>query len=391
MNVRGVCAPAFEPVRAAFEAGFAELGELGGGVCVTHDGEVVVDLVGGVADQTSGRAWEPDTLVMVWSATKGIVATCAHLLAAQGELELDAPLAHWWPAFAAAGKRDVTVAMALAHQAGVPGIAEPFDPDEVFDAEAMAERVAAQAPFWEPGTRHGYHSFTFGWIVGELVRRVSGRSIGAFMAEHVAEPLGLDAWIGLPETEHARVARVRSEPLAPAPGTPIGDALARGEPVQLALRNSWGRFAEAGVCGLRAARTAEVPAANGFATARGLALLYMALATDGRIGDVTLPPHVRARMAAVASASARDATTLIPSRFSCGFHKTPLSPIPGILSLPEEAFGHAGQGGSFGVADPVRRLSVAYVTNAHFRPGEEARPQRLLDAAYRSLGVAPSA
>ncbi|HZV72190.1 MAG TPA: serine hydrolase domain-containing protein [Conexibacter sp.] len=384
-EVRGICAPRFAPVLEAFRRNFAELGELGGGVCVTHDGEVVVELVGGVADELTGRLWDERTLVMVWSATKGALATCVHLLAASGELDVDAPIARWWPEFAAAGKGAIPVAMALNHQAGVPGLSAPLAPDRVFDFDEMTARVAAQAPLWEPGTRHGYHSFTFGWILGELVRRATGLTPGRFLAEQVAAPLGLDLWIGLPEAEHGRVARVRSLPLAPGGDDPFGDAVARGAPIQTAVVNSWGRFADAGVCQLPDARTAEVPAANGFATARGLALLYRPLATDGRFGDVQLPARMRARMGSVESAAACDAVRLEPTRFASGFEKGTLGGLAHGLAMPEDAFGHAGQGGSYGLADPLRRLSIGFVTNAHIVQGQEQRAQGLVDAAYASL------
>jgi CubicO group peptidase (beta-lactamase class C family) len=385
-EIRGVCTARFGYVLDAFQRAFAELGELGGAVCVTHQGDVVVDLVGGLADEAQGVPWNARTLVMVWSTTKGVLATCLHLLGARGEVDLDAPVARYWPEFGDEGKRDVSVAMVLNHQAGLPGLAKAFPADVVFDWDEVTARLAGERPLWEPGARHGYHSFTFGWILGEVIRRVTTLSPGRFIAEALARPLGLDLWVGLPATEDARVAVVRSLPLVPHGETPFGRALAAGEPVQVAVVNSWGRFTDPDICEQRAARAAEVPAANGFATAQALAVLYQALATDGRIGDVTLPPRVRARMARVESAGSRDATTLGPSRFSSGFQKGAIAPATGGLAMPEEAFGHAGQGGSFALADPRRRLSVAYVTNVHAAPEDHSRAQGIIDAAYRSIG-----
>jgi CubicO group peptidase (beta-lactamase class C family) len=383
---QGRCAPRFERVREAFAHTLAQPGELGGGVCVTHRGEVVVDLVGGVADAADGRPWQPDTVAMVWSCTKGATALCAHLLVAVGELELDAPVARWWPQFAADGKGDITVAMLLSHQAGLPGVREQLAAGEVLDDVAMAERMARERPLWVPGSRHGYHSFTFGWLVGELVRRVTGMSVGEVLRRHVAEPLGADVWIGLPEAEEARVARV-TYGAPPALESPFRRALARGEPIQAAMDRSWGELRDPAFCARRAVRAAQIPAINGVASARGLALLYRPLATDGRVGDLQLPARLRERIGAVASASSRDAVVLAPSRFGLGFQKAPLPRGVGpAVDWEEPAFGHGGYGGSVALADPRRELSLAYVTNRHvYGADENARAQALVDATYASM------
>jgi CubicO group peptidase (beta-lactamase class C family) len=388
-DVRGTCAPGFEPVRAAFAASFAERGEVGAGLCVTHRGEVVVDLAGGVADPATGAPWEHDTMAMVWSCTKGATAICAHLLCATGELDLDAPVRLWWPEFASDGRETVTLAMLLNHQAGLPGVSEELPAGAVFDFDEMVARMARERPMWEPGTRHGYHSFTYGWLIGEVIRRVTGMLPGEFLRAHVAEPLGADLWIGLPEAQEPRVAPALYAPrLEGAPDLPLYAAILRGDPIQLAMDRSWGEFREDGVCERREARAANIPAVNGIASARGLALLYRPLATDGRIGDVQLPQRLRARMAAVCSASSCDAVTLAASRFSCGFQKAavPRSPETS-YDFPETAFGHGGYGGHLGLADPPRELSIGYALNRHGGSGPDAnvRGQALIDAVYAAL------
>lgn len=387
--VAGTCAPRFERVRLELERNFASRGEVGAAVCVIQRGEVVVDLHGGVADERSGRPWTDDTLVMVWSCTKGMTAMCLHALVADGLVELEAPVARYWPAFAQNGKDAITVAMLLNHQAGLPGLSEPLPPGAVLDWAEPVARLERETPKWAPGTRHGYHSVTFGWLVGELIRRVSGLDVGAFLRERIAGPLGADCWIGLPEDEDARVAHVRMAP-RPQPGeamSPYSAAWLRGDPLQRSIANSIGEFNEAGICNTRAGRAAVLPAANGIASARGLATLYRPLATGEPLGDVPLPPAVRRRMASVESA-AIDAVSLLPTRCTSGFQKGSLHPGPWeVLRLPEDAFGHAGLGGSLGFADPARELSFGYVTNHHAAADEPDRCQKLVDAVYASLDL----
>ena len=197
-DIQGTCLERFRPVRTAFERNFDELGDVGAAVSVRLHGEKVVDLWGGVADPAAGRAWERDTAALVFSTTKGLTAVCALLLWQRGELDLDAPAAEVWPEFAASGKGAVTTRHLLSHQAGLPAFDMPISVDECQDADLVAARLAAQAPRWEPGTAHGYHALTYGWLVGEVVRRVSGRSVGRFLADEVTGPLGLETWLGLP-------------------------------------------------------------------------------------------------------------------------------------------------------------------------------------------------
>ncbi len=387
--VEGACDPAFHSVREEFERNFTDRGEVGASVTVTVDGAPVVDLWGGAADPQSGRPWTRDTIAVAWSCTKGATALCAHLLVDRGELQLDAPVARYWPEFAAAGKQEVTVRMLLGHQAGLAAVRQPLPPGAFYDWELMVSALAAEAPFWQPGTRHGYHGLTFGYLVGEVVRRVTGRSLGRFFREEIAEPLGLDFWIGLPESEEGRVAHVIPQPPPdPANLNPM-ERMVFSDPTSvtfLMLANTGG-YMNPGECDTRAAHAAEIPSAGGVTNGRALAGMYTPLATGGGLvsGD-----SVR-RMAAVASASSIDACLFVPTRFALGFVKSvdnrgnPANQDSIILS--EEAFGHSGVGGSVGFADPKARMSFGYVMSGHGPGiGLNERGQSLIDATYRSLG-----
>jgi CubicO group peptidase (beta-lactamase class C family) len=388
--VEGSCDDRFAEVRDEFERSFAERGELGASVCVTLDGETVVDLWGGVADPASQRPWTADTVALGWSCTKGATALCAHLLADRGQLDLDAPVAAYWPEFAAAGKDRIPVRMLLSHQAGLPAVRTPLPPGAFADWDLMVKSLALEEPFWQPGSRHGYHAFTFGWLVGEVVRRVSGRSLGTYFAEEIAGPLGLDFWIGLPESIEARVAPVVPA-TEPAPGEPIAPffVAAMTDPsstAALVLANNGGFMAAPDE---RRYHAAEIGSANGITNGRGLARFYRPLALGGTAdGARLISPEALARASVTASASDLDATLLAPSRFALGFCKSigDLGPSD-VLVLSEAAFGHPGAGGSLGFADPGERLSFGYVMSRQgFGTGLNARGQSLVDATYRALG-----
>jgi CubicO group peptidase (beta-lactamase class C family) len=396
MSTNGECDARFGAVREEFERNFAERGDVGAAVCVTLDGETVVDLWGGTADPATGRAWERDTIGVVWSCTKGATALCVLMLVTRRQLDLDAPVASYWPEFAQNGKDAITVRKALAHQAGLAAFSEPIPDDGYCDWALIVDRLAQQVPLWAPGTRNGYHALTFGHLVGEVVRRVSGRSLGTFFREEVAEPLGLDIWIGLPEEHEARVA-----PTIPAAFPEPGDAIpsfyrvAMTDPTSvgaLVLMNSGLVFAP-GWIDTRAAHAAELPAFGGIANARALAGMYRALAAGGEIDGVRLVDAATlAEMSAVASATSVDATMLVPTRWGLGFVKSTDSSAgePGDrdgVVLAEEAFGHVGMGGSIGFADPRARLSFGYTMNRQgMSVGLDARAQSLIDATYTALG-----
>lgn len=387
--VRGRCDDRFRAVREEFERNFAERGEVGASVCVTLGGETVVDLWGGKVRPDAEEPWEADTISLVWSSTKGAAALCVHILATRGELDIDAPIARYWPEMARPGKEGLTVRMVLNHQAGLPVLRQPVPPGGFARPELIAQMLAEEEPHWQPGTRHGYHALMFGWLVGELVRRVSGRSIGRFFRDEVAEPLGLDFWIGLPEAHEARVAPMILPP--PAVDTPFFQKII-GDPgsVQALVYNEGGMMQE---CNARAVHAAEIASANGMTNARGLARMYAALACGGAVDGVTLVDgRALARMIATSSASGSDAVLILPTRFSLGYMKSTdnrrcAAGMQESLLLGEQAFGHPGFGGSIGFADPAERLSFGYTMN---RMGEgvllNPRGQSLIDATYRALG-----
>jgi CubicO group peptidase (beta-lactamase class C family) len=390
VDIQGVCDSRFQAVHEEFERNLRERGEVGACVCVTVDGRTVVDLWGGVADRHTRRPWQRDMLALVWSCTKGAVALCAHLLVARGRLDLDAPVAHYWPEFAAAGKDAITVRLLLSHQAGLPAVRQPLRPRGLFDWHHVVERLAAEAPFWEPGTRLGYHALTFGHLVGEVVRRVSGQDLAAFFRSELGGPLGLDFHFGLPEQDESRVApTIRPDPVHP--GETPWRFLARlqndPESVQALIVRNTGLGA--GEHHSRAAHAAVLPSQGGIGNARSLAGLYAPLALGG--GSLVDADTLQA-IGAVCSATAVDAVLLVGLRIALGFMKSSDNrrAAPGAqdsLILSESAFGHAGMGGSLGFADPAARLSFGYVMNKQGRGVLlNERGQSLVDAAYRSLG-----
>lgn len=393
--VEGTCEPRFSGVQEAFEQNFAERDEIGASIAVTIDGETVVDLWGGVADPGTGRAWEKDTIGQVWSCGKGAVSLTAHVLAARGQLDVNAPVAQYWPEFAQAGKADIPVRHLLTHQAGLAALRDPIPADGLADWNLVVERLAAQEPLWAPGTTHGYHALTFGHLIGEVVRRITGRSLGTVFREEVAEPLGLDLWIGLPEEHEARVAPVIGA--EPAPGAPIPSfymaALTDPDSIAAMVVMNSGGFLEPGATNRPAMHAAEIPAANAIGNARALAGMYRPLALDGGVDGVHLVDEAGlVAMGTVASAVSVDATMRVPTRWSLGFMKTndnrhlPPGDDDSVI-LSEDSFGFLGSGGLLGFADRPARLSFGYTMNRQgMTIGLDERGQSLVDATYRSLG-----
>ncbi|MEV6866613.1 serine hydrolase domain-containing protein [Streptosporangium subroseum] len=387
-EIGGNTAPGFEGVREAFAANLAGTQEVGAAVGVYLHGRKVVDLWGGIADPATGRRWERDTLQVVFSTTKGVTAACAHLLAQRGELDLDAPVAEYWPEFAVNGKDRIPVRWLLTHQAGLPTIDHPITPAEAIAWHPMVTALAAQRPSWEPGTEHGYHAHTYGWLVGEVVRRVTGRSLGTFLAEEIAAPLGLDLWIGLPKTERHRVSRIVAVPLDL-------DALARIDLDALPepAREVMGAYADPTSLTRRSMsvvtpmlnhddpdeQSAEMPSTNGICTARALARFYAAL-----IGEVDghriLAPGTLAA-ATAEQVSGIDRVLRVPVRIGTGFGL----PTPDAFWYSPTAFGFPGYGGSLGFADPANGLAFGYVMN-HIQEGvPDRRAATLLDAVHRAI------
>ncbi|MFJ9418845.1 serine hydrolase domain-containing protein [Streptomyces sp. NPDC101227] len=389
--VSGHCAPGFEGVREAFERNFRVHGEVGAAVAVTVRGQTVVDLWGGHADAGRTRAWERDTLVNVYSTSKGLTALCAHLLVDRGELELDAPVARYWPEFAQAGKQDIPVRWLLSHRAGMIAPREPVAARYAYDWDHVCAALAAAPPWWEPGTAQGYHAVTFGYLVGEVVRRISGQSLGAFLRSEIAEPLGARVFIGTPAEEHARCAEMVGQ-LDEAriaerfPGIPKPPFHALSDHplavVMLALT-----YIPTGDVNSAAYRSAEIPAGNAHASAHGLATVYGALASGRLVRPATLEAMREAQSLPHEPDLAIDA--LAPPgterQWGLGFmlnHQGQAGPNP-------RAFGHGGAGGSYAFADPENGMSYAYAMNKYGTGATgdaDPRNMGLLAATYEALG-----
>lgn len=371
--------PGWGRVVDAFRANF-DHGEVGAACCVYLDGRPVVDIWGGLADPRAGRAWDRDTIVIMFSCTKGVTAVCANQLIEAGRLDPDAPVATYWPEFAAEGKEDVTVRMALSHRAAVAAVDAHLTIDDLVAWHPVVAAIAAQPPNWEPGATHGYHSRTFGWIGGELIRRVTGQMPGAYIAEHLSQPLGLDLFLGVPEAEDHRVAT-----LLPAPGASALDEFAAADPTSLFARVMTGpsnllHYDEA--WNTRPLRVAQMPSSNGHADARALARLYAACLApvDGvrLLGDATLDRATEVEV------TGNDVVLGQPLTFGLGFSLPPTLPP----SSSPRSFGHAGAGGSLGFADRDQGLGFGYVMNQMklSLSEEDQRALRLSEAAARCAG-----
>jgi CubicO group peptidase (beta-lactamase class C family) len=356
LAISGHVAAGFEPVQSAFEANFARRGEVGAAVHVTVDGETVVDLWGGLADAASMRLWTADNLVNVWSTTKGWLALAMHMLADRGLLDFDAPVAHYWPEFAQHGKESVLVKHILTHTAGLPAPSMKVPNEVLYDWEAMIHYLEQSTLFWEPGTQCGYHAATFGWLNGEVLRRITGMTAGQFLRTQIAGPLQADTFVGLSPQEAERAAHTIPPP--PFGSLLMRAALAAGGKTKLwAFRNP-PRPPQA--VNTTRWRAAEIPSSNGHASARGLARLYTALALDGTFSGVRLLSEAGVQRACLEQVHATDVITGTPIRRSLGFMLADPGPAD---PRPTPAFGHPGMGGSMGFADPHSRLAFGYVMN----------------------------
>jgi CubicO group peptidase (beta-lactamase class C family) len=384
LTIDGHCDPRFTAVREQFFANFTQRGDVGAAVCVYLDGVRVVDCWGGHADRARTRPFGPDTIVSVASTTKGMVALCAHMLAERGKLDLDAPVARYWPEFAAAGKQDIPVRWLLSHRAGLPAIRPSLPAAALFDWTAMTAAIAETAPWWTPGERHGYHAITYGHLVGEVIRRVDGRSVGAFLRDEVTGPLRADFFIAVPEETDGRAAEVLPPP---PPGEPtIWDTLL-ADPESVSGRTFLNPPRRLGLVNTRAWRAAEIPAANGHTSARGVARIYAALARGGELDGVRLLAPATIERAIEEQSRGRDAVLSLPTRFATGFM---LGMPGGIFNCGpgRRTFGHPGHGGSIGFADPDARIGFGYVTNQYVTgtaPHPDRRVPSLVDAMYAAL------
>lgn len=373
--IDGRCDAAFSAVGDAFAGNFAERGEVGAAVCVMVDGQVVVDLVGGWAGQKARRPWQPDTLVNFYSVGKAFVALLALQLVDAGLIGLDDPIASVWPEFGVAGKENATLRHALCHRAGVPAIRERLTNDDLWNWERMTGALAATEPWWEPGTRHTYHTNTYGHLVGEIVRRVTGDMPGARLRA-VAGPLGADVWCGLPLQEHHRCADVIWAPANPMPDVDFDTLSGQDLMIALGYFNPSG-YSSAGVVNSPEWRAAQVPSTNGHGSAAGVARLYAALLEPGRLlSPALLTEATSAQSQGYCPVLGEDAT------FGLGFKPTvprrPFGPNP-------RSFGHFGTGGAVGFADPDAGVAFGYVMNHVIPRWQSPRNRALIDAVYGSL------
>ena len=381
--IHGTVAAGFERVRAVFERNFTDDIEVGAGVCVILDGATVVDLWGGFQDRAGTRPWRRDTLVNVYSTTKGVASIAFATLVEDGSISYEDAVRDYWPELVAA-RDGLTVGQLLSHQAGIPGLRSRVTIEDLYDTPRMIERIAAEQPFWPPGTAAGYHAVLWGYFPGELALRVAGQTLGTILAERIANPLDADFHLGLPAALHGRVADL------------IGPNHARIQPdlaalmaikmpplYRTALQNpSIKPWRDA--CSARW-RSAEIAAANGQASARGIARIYAALACGGELDGIRiLQPSTIAALCREEVGEVDDLVLGRPLRRGRGVILNTSS----MYGPNRDSFGHSGAGGSFGFADPARRLGIGYAMN-QMQPGIETdtRGNRLIRAVYESLGV----
>ncbi|HVB91129.1 MAG TPA: serine hydrolase domain-containing protein [Acidimicrobiales bacterium] len=392
--VGGLVEPGFEAVRDAFVHNHEVGRELGSAFCLHVGGRKVVDIHAGHFDRRHSRPYDEHTLQLVFSSTKGATAACANLLAQRGQLDLGAPVATYWPEFAQGGKEDIPVLFLLTHQVGLPAVDRRLTAAEVQAWDPVVSALAEQTPFWEPGTAHGYHALTYGWLVGEVVRRVSGRSLGTYFAEEIAGPLGLDFFIGLPAEEEHRVSAVSGGAIVASEGGGADAGLSAGFSSTLLARalNVGGAFSDPGWANRPAWHAAEVPAANGITNATSLSRLYAGLigpVEGGPPEPLLTPAQVdEARTVRTFGADQVFLSLGFPMEQKIGqgfWISSPFSPFGGAGS-----FGHTGAGGSFGYADPENELAVGYVMNRmSIGMLGDPRARRLTKAVYASVGVEP--
>ena len=380
MDVSGLTEPGFERVREAFAHNFTAHGDIGAACCVYLDGRPVVDIWGGTADPVAGTPWRQDTVQLVFSAAKGPTAVCIHRLAEQGLLDVDAPVARYWPEFAAAGKERITTRMVLSHRAGLAAVAGDLALADVLAWDPVVEAIAAQAPEWEPGSAHGYHARSFGWILGEIIRRITGESAGRYLARTVCAPLGLDYWVGLPAAERARCARL----VPPDAEHSAAAVLGANSLTVRVMTGPSGLFGYNEMWNRDDVLAAEMPSSNGVGSARALARLYAA--TIGEIDGIRLLRPETVREATRVVSRGPDRVIFVETCFGLGFS---LPPMLGPDCGPN-AFGHPGAGGSLGFADPEAGLAFAYVMNRmRFEAGGDPRAASLVRALYECIGRDP--
>lgn len=384
--IQGECDPRFNLVKDVFKNNMAGETEIGAGVAVTLGGKQVVDFWGGYTDSRHTAEWQKDTIVNVFSVTKGIVAICALRLVEAGLLDLDKPVAHYWPEFGKAGKDHITVRHVLSHQAGLPAIRAKLPDEALYDWDRMCAALENEAVWWEPGTNHGYHAVTFGWLMGEVIHRITGKTVGQYIKQELADPLGLEFYLGLDDEHLSRTARISQ----------YKDLSANPEPLPLVkeiMENPSGMTSLAFsnplsiVTGTNtdAWRRSEIPSANGHGTARALARLYGALACGGALDGVHVLGKEALELCFTETSRGNDLVLKVRTRFSHGFMMSQDYENAG-FGPGERSFGHPGAGGAVGFADPDAEVGFGFVVN---RMGPhillDPRATRLIDAVYACL------
>lgn len=389
IEISGFVAPGFEAVRDAFLANFESGDEVGASFAAVHKGRSVVDLWAGHQDRDRTRVWKEDTIVNVYSTTKGMGSIALAALFDEGKLDYEARITDYWPEFGAHGKGELSVAQVLSHQAGVCGPREPIEVEDLYDWDKMCAMLAAQEPFWAPGTKSGYHAITWGYLAGEVIRRVTGKSMGAYFHEKIAGPLKADFYIGLPEAEEGRA----SDMLSAAPMSPEQAAKMDPKAIQAGLEMQKSELYQAALgnpqikpfthVSSRAWRAAEIPAANGTANARGIARIYGALANGGEIDGIrVLSEGAIDESTKQEWGDEPDAVLGMPMPKARGFMLNRM----GMYGPDEDAFGHSGAGGSIGFADRTAGVGIGYAMNqmANNLDGD-SRGGRLIKAVYAAL------
>ncbi|HEV3226591.1 MAG TPA: serine hydrolase domain-containing protein [Acidimicrobiales bacterium] len=388
-KIDGLVEPGFEGVRDAFQRNFDEHDEIGAGFSLHVEGRKVVDLWGGVAEEDIGRPYTEDTLQLVFSTTKGATATCLNLLIQRGLIDPDAPVAKYWPEFAQGGKESIPVRWLMGHKAGLVTVDKHLSLDEVLAWDPIIEALEVQEPLWEPGSAHGYHAVTFGWLLGELIRKVDGRGLGQFFKEEIAEPLGLEFWIGFPESEEYRVAPM------------VGSLIPDDSEVAPEMKELFAQFVgpdsllgraltlngafETGSWNSRKVHAAEIGAANGITNARSLSRMYAGLV--GPLADAPAAPlftKAQTDLARTTQTSGPDKCLFMETTFGLGYMTSSVfAPYGGAGS-----FGHAGAGGSVGFADPDNGVAVGYVMNKMLANlSGDPRTRGLIKASYDAVGA----
>jgi len=374
LHIGGHCEARFAKVREAFAENFNGRGEVGAAVAVTLAGAPVIDLWGGFADQARTRPWAEDTVVCMMSVAKAVTAVCAAMVVDRGLLDWDQPVARYWPDFASAGKADIPVRWILDHSAGLPAITQAMPDGAAYDWELMTKALAAQAPLWPPGSARAYHSVTLGYLVGELVRRTTGHSLGTFLADELCRPAGIEYWIGLPSDQHGRCAEFFGETAGTLFDQTRTDTLMHRAMAQVPPADfNTDRF-----------RGAEIPSINGIGTARGVAMLFGGLAAGGVLGGRRFVSEEVLGQATTEQWHGTEDLLGHTRRMGLGFALG----LPGHLAMgpSPRAFGHTGAGGAIGFADPDAGLGFAYAPNHMYSGGGiSPRLQALVDALYAAL------